>query len=300
MNEQPPDLSVVVPSVNGWQDLEGALRALRGQQGGVRLEILVVDRVGPAVRDPLVHAFPDCTLIAVSSDCTIPRMRELAFERASADVVGVIEDHVLVPPDWALRMLASHREGAQVVGGAVANAATMRVVDWAAFLCEYSHCLAPASEGPATWLTGNNVTYRRDLLERFAATLRRGYWEDALHDAIRDAGVALTCRPDIVVGHKRHYSAWEYTRQRYLYSRAYAAMRLERAGSTHRLARGVAALALPPLVLWRIVRNVVRSGRHRMQLSLSLPLLVLFASAWGWGEAVGYWRGDGGALARVN
>lgn len=295
-----PDLSVVIPAVNTWSDLEDALHALHRQDGGLRLEILVVDRLGDTVREPLRRAFPDVILLTVPADTTIPRMRALAFAQARADVVGVIEDHVIVPPDWAVRMLQAHARGDMVVGGSVANAATERLVDWAAFLCEYSHCLTPPPAGPAPWVTGNNVTYRRALLERFADVIAQGRWENALHDALREAGVTLVSRPDIVVGHKRHYTVGEYAEQRYLYSRAFAAMRVAGASAARRLAFGCAALALPPLVLWRVVRNVLASGRHRPQLMRSIPLLLVFAAAWGWGEAMGYWRGDGGALARVN
>ena len=294
-----PDLSVIIPSVNGWGDLEGALRALQAQTGDLRVEIIVVDRIGDALRSALRQSFPHVTLIAVDAGTTIPRMRELGFGAAHAEVVGVIEDHVIVPPDWAQRMLDAHARGEKVVGGAVENAATGRLVDWAAFLCEYSHCLVPPPAGPAPWVTGNNVTYRRALLQDFASTIRRGCWENVLHDAIRDSGVALTSRPDIVVGHKKHYTIAEYTHQRYLYSRAYAAMRVAGSSLPRRVAFGLAALALPPIVLWRVTKSVLASGRHRAHLARSMPLLVLFAAAWGLGEAVGYLRGDGGALARV-
>jgi len=145
-----PELSVVVPSVNGWGDLEGCLGALAAQQGA-RIEVLVADRVGAAVRKPLRRAFPDVRLLEAEAGTTIPALRRMAFRAARADVVGVIEDHVLVPPDWVSRMLALHRAGHQVVGGAVANAATSTTVDWSAFLCEYSACLAPPT-GPASWV----------------------------------------------------------------------------------------------------------------------------------------------------
>ena len=300
MSDEPrPDLSVVVPSVNGWADLRGALDALYAQRGGAALEVVVVDRVGEAVRPDLRRAFPQAIVIEVAPGVTIPQMRALAFDAARAEIVGVIEDHVIVPPDWAQRMLAAHAEGAQVVGGAVDNAATGTMVDWAAFLCEYSHCLTPPAKGPAPWVTGNNVTYRKSLLQRFQGTLRQGRWEDALHNAFKEAGIALISEPDISVGHKKHYRVAEYTSQRYLYSRAYAALRVQGAPFTKRLLYGGAALALPPLIYWRVVSQVMKSGRYQSELLRSLPLLALFATSWAIGEAVGYWRGDGGALAKV-
>ena len=298
-DEHRPDLSVVVPSVNGWADLQGALNALCTQQGDIKLEMLVVERVGNAVRVPLRRHFPQAKVIEVASHVTIPHMRAIAFEAAQAEVIGVIEDHVIVPANWAERMLATHAKGALVVGGAVDNAATKKLVDWAAFLCEYSHCLTPPPFGPAPWLTGNNVTYRKSLLQRFHTTLGQGRWEDALHNAFKDAGIELISQPDICVGHKKHYSVGEYTSQRYLYSRAYAALRVQNAPWSKRFLYGCAAFALPPLIYWRVVSQVLKSGRHRAELLRSLPLLALFALSWALGEAVGYWRGDGGALAKV-
>ena len=293
-----PDLAVVVPSVNGWGDLAGCLDALAAQSDGVTLEVLVADRVGEPVRSA-VRARAGVRLLEAPPGTTIPALRAMAFAVARADVVGVIEDHVIVPPDWAARMLAAHREGAEVVGGAVENAARGRVVDEAAFLCEYSHCLVPPPAGPAPWVTGNNVTYRRRLLDRFKDVIARGGWENLLHDAMRDAGVPLMSRPDIRVGHLKHYTVAEYMTQRYLYSRSYAGTRVSGAPLWRRLFYGAAAFALPPLLLARIVSNVRRAGRYRRELILSLPLLVVFVVAWAAGEVVGSWFGAGDALGKV-
>jgi glycosyltransferase involved in cell wall biosynthesis len=292
-----PALSVVVPSVNGWRDLEGCLRALAAQEGSA-VEVIVADRVGAAVRGPLRAHFPDVVLLEAAPGTTIPALRRQAFRAARADVVGVIEDHVLVPPDWARRMLAVHAEGHQVVGGAVENAATGTIVDWSAFLCEYHHCLTPP-RGTSTWVTGNNVTYRRALLERFADVLTDERWENHLHDAIRDAGIPLESRPELIVGHKKHYTAFEYVGQRYLYSRSSAGARLAGAPVWRRAAYGAAAAALPPVLLWRIVRAVRASGRFGPELVRSAPLLLVYVVSWAAGEMAGAWFGAGNALGRV-
>lgn len=293
-----PDLSVVVPSVNGWGDLEGCLRALTRQKGAERIEILVADRVGETVRAPLRRGFPGVRLLEAEPGTTIPDLRAMAFGAAKAEVVGVLEDHVIVPADWAESMLRAHGEGAEVVGGAVDNAARERLIDWAAFLCEYSHCLTPP-EGPAPWVTGNNVTYRRYLLERFQGTLGNGRWENHLHDALHQSGVTLWSRPEIRVGHKKHYTVVEYLTQRYLYARSYAGARLQGAGAFRRLAYAGAAFVLPPLLFSRIVSRVLRSRLHRWELVRSLPLLGVFVTAWATGEVVGYWRGQGDTLGKV-
>lgn len=294
-----PVLSVVVPSVNGWGDLEGCLAALAAQAGVGPLEVLVADRVGDAVRVPLRAGFPAVTLLEAPPDCTIPALRARAIRVARAEAVAVIEDHVIVPPDWAHRMVAALADGADVVGGSVANAATDTLVDRAAFVCEYHGSLHPAP-GPATGLTGNNTVYRRGVLWRHRAAWEAGRWEDHLHDVLRAAGVTLVCRPDIVALHRMHYpTARAYAGQRFLYSRAYAAMRLAEAGPARRLVMGLASCALPPVLLWRMLRRVWPSPVHRRVLLGSLPLQALFTVAWAAGEVVGALAGPGDALQRV-
>jgi glycosyltransferase involved in cell wall biosynthesis len=294
-----PELSVVVPSVNGLDDLAGCLDALEAQREDVALEILVADRCGEPLRAALRRRYPAVRLLEASAGTTIPQLRAMAFAAATAPAVAVIEDHVIVPRGWARRLLDAQRAGAVVVGGTVENAATERLVDWAAFLCEYSHCIPPLPAGPSDWLTGNNVVYPRELLARFRSVIDAGHWENHLHDALRQDGVVLVCQPEIRVGHKKHYRVREYLTQRYLYARSYAGARVAGAGRALRIGFGVAAFALPPVLFWRTVSRVLAKGRHRAELVRSLPLLALFVTAWAAGEVVGYWAGPGDSLAKV-
>jgi len=293
------ELSVVVPSVNGWSDLEGCLAALEAERAQVGLEVLVADRLGEPLRARVRARFPWVTLVEADPGVTIPDLRAMAFARATGPSVAVIEDHVLVPPGWARQMLQAQARGEEVVGGAVENAATGRLVDWAAFLCEYSHLLPPLPDGPSDWLTGNNTVYRRELLQRYRAVTEQGRWENVLHDRMRDDGVTLFCRPAIRVGHKKHYTVWEYLSQRYLYSRSYAGARVAGSGIGKRVAYGLAALALPPLLFYRTVARIWGKRVHRGELVKSLPLLGLFVTGWAAGELVGAWFGPGDALSKV-
>jgi hypothetical protein len=298
MQEVKPELAVVVPSVNGLDDLLGCLAALDAQRDEVALEVLVVDRLGEHVRHQVRRHTPWARVLPVAADTTIPAMRAAAFAAATADAVAVIEDHVIVPRGWARRILDA-LQGEEVVGGAVENAATETRLDWAAFLCEYSHCIPPLPEGEVDWLTGNNVVYRRALLDANRDALGDGKWENQLHDRLRESGHRLVCRPDIVVGHRKHYSFGEYFSQRYLYARSYAGARVAGAPLSRRLAYGLAAFALPPLLLYRTVRRVLAKGRHTDHLWRGLPLVALFVCAWGAGEVAGYLLGAGDSLAKV-
>lgn len=294
-----PSLSVIIPSVNGWGDLAGCLEALETERGQVELQVIVVDRVGEELRSEVRGRFPRVVILDAPAGTTIPDLRAMGFSRAEGDAVAVIEDHVQVPSGWGQKMLEALREGADVVGGAIENLAMEGAIDRAAFLCEYSHLLPPLPRGPVASLAGNNVVYRRSVLERYKGVLTAGRWENHLHDAMRADGIELISRPDIRVGHKKHYTMREYVSQRFLYSRSYAGGRAETWPWWRRTIYGVAALGLPVLLLWRVVSTVWRKGVNRVEIIRALPLLLVFVVSWGVGETVGAWAGQGDALSRV-
>ena len=254
----------------------------------------------PNLRAATVRHYPWVRVLEAPSGTSIPDLRRMAFEVANAPVVAVIEDHVQVPAGWTTQMLEAQARNEQVVGGSVENAATDRLVDWAAFLCEYSHLLPPLSAGPVPAVTGNNVSYRRELLERFRDATGGGRWEHDLHNVLRQHGISLYCRPEIVVGHKKHYTIGEYTTQRYLYARSYAGARVAaRSTAVRVLYAASAAVLLPPLLFSRIVARVWSRPPLRPLLLRSLPLLPVFVVAWAAGEVVGAALGPGDSLGRV-
>ena len=291
-------LSVVIPLVNSIDDLRGCLNALRLQQGA-DVEIIVVDRLGNAVRGALAREFPEVILVPMASDATIPKMRAKGFERATSDSVGVIEDHVLVPPDWAKKLLDAVGAGADVAGGPIENAAVETKIDWAAFLCEYSACLPPLPGGESTWLPGNNIVYRRALLEKYKNVIDQGKWENHLHDVMRADGVKLIMLPDLIVSHKMHYTFNLYMSQRYLYARSYAGARVAGKPMLIRVVYGAAAFVLPVLMFHRTLSQILAKGRHLDRLWPSIPMLIAFVLSWGAGEVVGYWFGPGKSLSEV-
>jgi hypothetical protein len=293
-----PALSVVVPSVNGWDDLSRCLAALEAERDAVALEVLVPERLGGPVRESIAAHFPWITVLPVPARATIPEMRAVAFDRAVAASVAVIEDHIIVPPGWAHDLLLA-RSSARVVGGTVANAATEHLVDWAAFLCEYSHLMPPLPAGPAEWLAGNNVAYDRALLEEHREATHAGRWEDHLHRALRARGVTLVCHPEIIVGHRKHYTAGEYLAQRYLFARSFAGARVAGKSPLRRAAYGAAAFALPPVLLWRILSRSVRKQVAGRIVWRSIPWFTVFVCAWAAGEVAGSWFGAGDSMSRV-
>jgi hypothetical protein len=294
-----PDLSVVIPSVNGFDDLDGCLRALDAQRGDVELEALVVDRLGDPLPQLVRERHPWARVIEVPPGTTIPHMRAIGFTASSSPAIGVLEDHVLVRDGWARGMLEGLAGGAAAVGGPIENAATDTTLDWASFLCEYSHCMPPLPEGPVEWLPGNNVTYARSVIDDHSDVIAEHRWENHLHDAIRSAGGTLVSRPDLVADHKKHFAFGEYMALRYQFSRSFAGVRLLDAPRSRRLAFAAGSLLLPPVLFLRTVSRIRSKGRHQRELLRSLPFIAVFVVAWAAGELVGYLAGPGDSLSKV-
>jgi glycosyltransferase involved in cell wall biosynthesis len=295
----PAELTVIIPAVNTLLDLTGCLEALDAQRKDVQLEAIVVNRLGDTVSQAMPRLFPGVRVLEVSQETTIPQMRAMGISAASGKAVAIIEDHVQVPKGWARQMLDALGDGNRIVGGAVENTATGTLMDWSAFLCEYSHLIPPIQGGPVSWLTGNNTVYPRAILEAHADIVNAGQWENYLHDRLREAGVELYCASEIVVGHKKHYTFSEYMSQRYLYARSYAGARVAGQGLAKRVAYGLASFALPPLLLYRTVTRIARKRRHLGILVRSIPLISAFVVSGSAGEVVGSFFGPGDSLAKV-
>ncbi len=98
---------------------------------------------------------------------------------------------------------------------------------------------------------------------------------------------------------QRRLPVLEYFTQRFLYSRSYAGMRVAGRPFAARLAYGLAAFLLPPLILARTVSTILSKGGHTAVLLRCLLLIAVFVVSWGAGEVVGYWFGAGDSLRKV-
>lgn len=295
MTARDPELSVVVPFVNQPTDLADCLAALAATRAGLELEALVVDRQGTAASAAGAGA-SWVRVLPVPAASSIPEMRFRAFREARGAIVAVIEDHVIVPKTWARAMIDAIGQGRDVVGGGLYNLATSTLVDRAAFLGEYAPFLPPADHA---WPPGNNVGYRRSVLARYLEVAAEGGWENRLHGALERDGITPVCLAELAAGHKLHLSFRAYTSQRYLFSRSWAGIRHRGAPLAQRIAAGLASMALPPVLLWRMVWTVWRKSCHRRELPRSLPLLAWFATVGAVGEVAGCWFGPGDATRRV-
>lgn len=291
-----PELSVVVASVNGLPYLGDCLDALEATARDA--EVVVADWTDEATREAVRERWPRVRLLSFDEPKTVPELRAAGIAAAIAPYVAVIEDHCNVRDGWASRIVAAHRAGRAVVGGSIHNAATARIRDWAAFLCEYSEHMAPAPAGEVPSLAGMNVSYDRRALDAMRPLLDEGRWESDLHPHLQQRGFSLFADDGIALDHAKDFGFREFVSQRYHYSRSYAGLR-GRALGARRFVHLLGAPLLVPVLYTRIARNVLRRRVHRWELAKATPLILLYLVVWSFGEAVGYAFGGGRSLLKV-
>lgn len=294
-----PLVSVIIPSVNGLPVLAECLEALVGQEGQVPAEIIVVDCCGEATRAVVRERFPRVCLVPVEGRPSIPALRAIGIERARGRVLAITEDHCLVQPGWFQAVERAYRAGHRAVGGPVENGSVERAVDWAVFFCEYARFMGPVPRGPAAEIPGNNSAYDRRLMDELGPGCYAEQWESFWHARMREMGIVFQSDPDMVVLHKKEFGYGYFLSQRYHYSRSFAGMRLRGAPWWKRGLYAGATLALPAILLGRIVRTVAGKGRNLRPLVRSLPVVCTFVVSWAVGEGVGALFGPGRSLQYV-
>ena len=291
----------MIASVNGYEYIAGCLGSLERQMGRSRAEVIVLEASEDGAAERIAREYPWATVVSVAEPCSIPQLRSQGIRRARADIVVTTEDHCVCAEDWFDHILQAHAASqAAAIGGAVENGSRERLVDWAAYICEYGPFMLPFAAGPRAQLPGPNVSYKRAVLERAAGDLvAQGVWDNVIHDRLRARGQELWLEPSIVVYHMKRFGFWDFLMQRYYFGRSYAATRVRNAPGHVRAFFVTMALLLPPLFLWRYTRNFVGRRRFVKELIKALPLLLVFSLAWSVGEFFGYAFGDGGASQRV-
>ncbi len=294
-----PKISVIIPSVTGLPVIAECLSALDSQKCDFAFEVIVVDRTEDKTAKYICEHFPRVKLIKLSAPCGIPEMRAVGMAQASGEFLAITEDHCIVPKSWLAEIIKAHESGYQVVGGAVENGSPERLIDWAVFLCEYSAFMPPIAAGETEFITGNNTSYKRSLIEQADESLKNDYWEYFLQGELKALGTKFLSAPTLVVSHKKEFGFFYFLSQRFHYSRSFAAMRKRKSSAAEQIIYLLYTPVLPFHLIWRIARNVKRKRRNRKEFFLSLPLLLIFMGSYALGELAGQLFGSGDSLFEV-
>jgi hypothetical protein len=295
-----PKTSVVVASGAGGEFLFRCLASLRAQVAARGAELIIVDRVGAAVRQRIARELPGARVIAAPSDhrSSVPEMRRIGADAAHGSIVAILEEHCTAPAHWLDTIETSFRAGDAALGGPILDQNFNRLRDWVVYFSEYHNFMPPWPDGPRIALNGANIAYDRACLLQHRDLLDTGYWEVVLHPVLVRDG-ALRAVDAMGVDHTGPFDFGYYLRQRYLLSRVWGGTQRNRVSPAVRTAHILLAPIFPLAMLARIGKRVVESGRHVGTFTASLPMLFVAMCALTLGETLGYLFGPGHALEEV-
>jgi len=285
-----PALSVVVAALEASRGVDAALGPLVAQAVPAGVEVLVVDGAGGAA-DLVRTRFPGVGVVPGRPSALVPELWAAGIRASRGEIVALTTTHCIPDEEWLARIGEAHRAGVAAVGGAIEHEGTAGIVGWAVYFCRYSAYMPPLREGPVAELAADNASYKRADLDRCAESWRQGFWEPAVHAALRQAGRPLWLAPSVLVRHRPAFRIGGFARQRFRHGRQFGGARAARLGPGRRALYVALSPAIPCLLLARIARNVLVRRRHRTRLLLALPLVALFVGAWSCGELIGYLRG---------
>lgn len=286
-------LSIVIAAPNNTVLLQRCLASLTGQVETGDTEVIVVSNYDDGAGAMMAARFPYVRHIRLPVATIVPELRAEGIRQSQGEIVALAEDHGYFEPGWCAAVKKAHAQPYAIIGGVVENDRAQRALDWAVYFYDYSKYMLPQQAGPVETLSGNNVSYKRSLLQAAEAHYRDGFYEVFLHEQFKQQGQELYLIPDAVVVHNKHYALGSALAQCFHGGRSYSGMRVAGASIGKRGVYALGSLVLPVLLPARVALQTFRKERHISAFIRCLPYLMVLMCGWAAGELCGYMAGEG-------
>lgn len=296
-------VSVIVPSYRASGTIARSLESLAAQRTSVPHEVVVVDSSDDGTAGIVARDFPWVRLLTSDERLHPGAARNRGVAASRGEILALLDADTEAEPDWIERVVEAHRiHPAPVLGSCVDNANPESWAGWAYYLSAFSRWMPESGRGsrpplsearPVEDLPGNGMSVARWAFERHGPFLEEGLCTDTLFCwRVRSAGHEILLLPGLHVRHLNPSEVGAVLARRVRHGRIFARRRVQelRWPPTRTALHLLTSPLLPPVLLWRRGRDVVRAGRYRKAFLLALPLVAAAVSAWSFGEAVGYAR----------
>jgi len=298
MHPSTPQLSVVLVAGSQRTRAQRVLDALAAQTAAAEIEVVVID-VSPPSLPPLDTSRVRTAYLRRPDIDRWGAARVEGVRAAGAATVAFIEDHCFPARTWAEILIETHREPWVAVGYAFTNANPRTYVSRSSMMARYGRFAHPCHGGPSRSLSGNNVSYKRQVLLQFGSALEDLLAIDFnLQELLGQRGVPMFVESRALAAHQNFTSIIDEGRTGHAYCRLLAARRAESQswGAARRVVYGLAApLGAPVIRVARLLGGL--SGRRQLwsTVAAGLPVIVIEYLFDATGESLGYLFGVGNA-----
>jgi glycosyltransferase involved in cell wall biosynthesis len=300
-----PVASVVVCAYNARDRIDVALRSLAAQDFEEPWEVVVAASGEDGTAEHVRENWPGVVLTSSPGRLLPGASRNRGVRAARGEYIAFLPDDCVARPDWLRRKVAKHREGYEMVGGAITNSTPWHPVGSAGYFLEYSF-LIPSERVLARNSVPHLLSFERALLERVG-----GYPEDVptgedtlLNQRCVRAGARTGFEPAAQFEHRNLKGLGAYLRHQYDHGRGLMVC-AERYGypSPAGPPGGPLRAALRgtfwryPKRRWVYARGCLRDGRPRWLPAYMALTPLIWAGLWA--ASAGVWREWRAASARA-
>jgi hypothetical protein len=292
------ELSVVLVAGSQRERAQKVIDALLMQTAIAQIELILIDLAPDAKRLEIPEQLEHVGL-------SRPDIRRWGMARAegaraaTGKRVAFIEDHCFPTESWAEMVIEAHKNSWDAVGYAFTNANPESYVSRSSLMARYGSFVHPATRGQAHLLSGNNVSYNRDLLLRFGRELDEVLAIDfCLQEILDRRGVSMFVESRALAAHENFTSVKKEGTTGHHYCRLLAATRAETQSwnLAKKIIHGIGApLGSPAIRMWRLIAGLRGRNELRSTVFLGLPVIAVEYLYDAFGESLGYLFGVGNA-----
>lgn len=226
--DQPPIISIVIPTYNRPQRLRYCLDALLNiEYPRDRFEVVVVDDGSKVALEPIVRPFHEVLQVTLlrQDNAGPASARNAGARQAQGSYLAFTDDDCLPAPDWLTQIaaqLTAHPEA--MVGGLPVNALPKNLYSTASQeLIDYLYQYYNLSSERAKFFASNNIAMGRELflaVGGFDTSFPKAAAEDReFCDRWQQLGYAMVYAPEVTVYHAHSLTLKSFWRQHFYYGR---------------------------------------------------------------------------------
>jgi hypothetical protein len=285
-----PAVTVVLVAANYRERARRVLRSILDQDVAEEFIVFFYDRADKPARDFPELNHPRVKYEAVDRNITLGELQKRAILAATTEIVGLIEEHTAVPPNWLRESLRLHAEGYAGVTGVFLPGNAHRRASRLSFMVTYGAYILPQRSGETNHIPADNSTLVRSKVLRHKDDLALLLDTDTL--LIRRmvaAGEKVYASADIRIVHWSEFRFLDTCIALFYWNQMYirTCVLLEKWSLIRRTARFLTSLFIGFVRSCKSYIHARRNGADMKQFFVDLPAIFILHVASGIGIATG-------------